>query len=318
MIQNAQAWSNEEEQIILENCDFYTYKEIQERFLPNRTVESIRTHANKKMKIKKNVSSTRGWTDENINTLQKYYSMFPTSYIQNKYLTQFTEKQIMEYANILGLSKKESYIKNWKPQEVDLLLQNYSNSTIEELCNLIPSKTSNQIRSMAGALQLKKDELTYKQIMVSNVEKSLINSKPQQIIDELLDKLKIKNDKEYNIKYYLVDNYLPEHNLMIEVQGDYWHVSPLTFKKELSEKDKRHISRDKSKHTYIKNKYGIEVLYLWESDIKKNITLCEELIKKYVSSNGVLDNYHSFNYSISEKTKNLKLNNKKDWYKVGY
>ena len=34
----------------------------------------------------------------------------------------------------------------------------------------------------------------------------------------------IKFENEYNCKYYSIDNYLLEYNLMIECMGTYWHT----------------------------------------------------------------------------------------------
>lgn len=91
------------------------------------------------------------------------------------------------------------------------------------------------------------------------------------------------------------------NNLMIEVMGDFWHTNPLKYNKEnLRDIQKKRIPRDKAKHTYIRNKYNIEILYLWENDIYNNIELCELLIKEYIKSNGNLKNYHSFNYIIND------------------
>lgn len=135
---------------------------------------------------------------------------------------------------------------------------------------------------------------------------SLTQSKPQIIIDELLSLLNINNIKEFNIIYYCVDNYLPDNNLMIEVQGDYWHCNPLKFKDKMNDTQCKRVIKDKAKHTYIKNNFNIEVLYLWEHDIYNNLDLCQELIKKYVDLNGQLKNYHSFNYCLENGE--LKLN----------
>ena len=127
-----------------------------------------------------------------------------------------------------------------------------------------------------------------------------INSKPQAIVDDLLSNLNISSEKEYNIKYYSIDNYLTNCNLMIEVQGDYWHSNPQIFNKSLTKTQYDRIRKDKAKNTYIKNNYNISVLYLWESDIISRINVCEKLILKYINCNGVLDDYNSFNYDINE------------------
>lgn len=125
-----------------------------------------------------------------------------------------------------------------------------------------------------------------------------INSKPQQTVDTMLSKLNLEYVKEYCIKYYSVDNYLPQYNLMIEVQGDYWHCSPIKFPNKICLSQFNKITKDKAKHTYIKTYYNIEVIYLWETDINNKSCLCKKLIQEYVNNNGKLSNYHSFNYSI--------------------
>ncbi len=69
---------------------------------------------------------------------------------------------------------------------------------------------------------------------------------------------------------------------------------------------KNRIPKDKAKHTYIKNHYNVEILYLWEDDIYNRLYLCKRLIKQYIKSKGILPNYHSFNYHI--KHNKLELN----------
>jgi len=131
-------------------------------------------------------------------------------------------------------------------------------------------------------------------------------TKPQKEVNKLLKKLDIKYENEYNYKYYSVDNYILEHNLCIEVMGDYFHSNPLKYNC-LNQMQQKDIKRDKSKHTYIKKYYKIEILYLWETDIMNNIKLCEHLIKFYIKNNGNLLEYNSFNYSIINNQ--LVLNN---------
>lgn len=123
-------------------------------------------------------------------------------------------------------------------------------------------------------------------------------STPQITINKLLDSLNIKYENEYSCKYFSIDNYLSEFNLMIEIMGDFWHCNPLKYKNIKQEVQIKRVPKDKAKHTYIKNQYNIEILYLWEDDINNNIDLCKKLILKYISSNGILNNYHSFNYHL--------------------
>lgn len=133
--------------------------------------------------------------------------------------------------------------------------------------------------------------------MLENGQMPFVYTKPQILINNILDNNHIEYHNDYNIKYYSVDNYLDQSKLMIEVMGDYWHSNPLVFDyNNLNEVQLKRIPKDKAKHTYVKNKYNVEILYLWEYDINKNLDKCEELIKEYINNNGVLQNYHSFNY----------------------
>lgn len=125
------------------------------------------------------------------------------------------------------------------------------------------------------------------------------NTKPQKIINSILDNMNISYINEKGFKYYAVDNYLNKYNLIIEVMGDFWHCHPLKYTKDtMREIHKKRIPRDKAKHTYFKNNYEIEILYLWENDIYNNIDVCTELIKTYIEREGTLENYHSFNYHL--------------------
>ena len=122
-------------------------------------------------------------------------------------------------------------------------------------------------------------------------------TKPQIIINNLLELNDIRYKNEEPFIYYSVDNYLNEYNLIIEVMGDYWHSNPLKFT-QLNDLQVKNITRDKAKHTFIQKYYGINILYLWENDILKNLDLCYALIDLYIKNDGNLINYHSFNYSL--------------------
>lgn len=128
---------------------------------------------------------------------------------------------------------------------------------------------------------------------------SQTNSKPQQLVDSILDNNQIKYEREKGIKYYCIDNYLDD-DLMIEVMGDYWHCNPLKFNQKMNKTQYERIPKDKRKHTYVKKYYNTEILYIWESDTYNDLLKCEKLILEYIKRNGKLENYHSFNYYLDE------------------
>lgn len=123
-------------------------------------------------------------------------------------------------------------------------------------------------------------------------------TKPHLKINKLLDEMNIKYINEKAYKYYSVDIYLPDNNLIIEIMGDYFHGNPLKYKEEdLNKMQLKNIRKDKSKHTYLKRYYDIEILYLWEEDINNNIKLCKKMIYEYIKNNGILKEYNSYKYN---------------------
>lgn len=127
------------------------------------------------------------------------------------------------------------------------------------------------------------------------------DSNIQLKINQILNDEEIKYEREYIIKYYAIDNYLYDFNLIIEVMGDYWHGNPIKYNEDrymLNDVQQRTILKDKQKASYILNHKGIKILYLWEKDINDNPELCKELILLYIKNNGILENYHSFNWNL--------------------
>ena len=83
---------------------------------------------------------------------------------------------------------------------------------------------------------------------------------------------------------------------MIEVMGDFWHCNPSIYDEPTYDIHIKSIDRDKRKHKCIVDNCGIETLYLWEHDLANDKDKCKRMIQEYVNNNGILDNYHSFNY----------------------
>lgn len=147
----------------------------------------------------------------------------------------------------------------------------------------------------------KQSERTVKMISDGIMPQTL--TKPHKKINDLLKSNKIRFENEHIEKYHSIDIFLLDYNLMIEIMGDYWHAHPLKYDiNQLTKQQKKSIKQDKSKHTYVKKYEDLEILYLWESDIIKNIDLCWLLIQKYIEHDGLMENYHSFNYHLYDNT----------------
>lgn len=66
------------------------------------------------------------------------------------------------------------------------------------------------------------------------------------------------------------DFYLPGYNILIEVDGDFWHCNPKSFPNPIYESQKRSLERDKEKNQWALEN-GYTLIRFWEHDINNNI-----------------------------------------------
>lgn len=104
------------------------------------------------------------------------------------------------------------------------------------------------------------------------LNKKYSETRPERIMSEFL----IHNHISFipqHLMYdkFVVDFYLPESNMVIEVFGDYWHGSPDFYGeseglKPLSKQQIKQKGKDRAREAYLK-KCGHEFIILWEDDI---------------------------------------------------
>lgn len=104
----------------------------------------------------------------------------------------------------------------------------------------------------------------------------------ERFAKEFLDKLKIKYVYQFKAesigRFY--DFYLPEDNLIIEIDGTYWHSYGLLYE-EMTPTQKRNRRVDKQKdHWALIN--GIPILRIWEHDINNNPEKVISMLKEKV------------------------------------
>jgi hypothetical protein len=126
-------------------------------------------------------------------------------------------------------------------------------------------------RSNAIKLLWQDDEYRQK-ILMQRVNQPVVSTQ-QRMLYDFLDELNIKYIPEYVIGYYSFDCFLPDYNILIEVNGDYWHNLPRT------------VRNDKSKSTYISEYFKqYQLKYLWEHEFKCYDRIIE-LIKYWCNIN---------------------------------
>jgi very-short-patch-repair endonuclease len=139
-----------------------------------------------------------------------------------------------------------------------------------------PVKKINSGQKPKGKTPKKKKKPTVSEIIKRNIERS---KKPhpkygtskleKKFAKEFLEKLGVKYEEQYyaeSIKRYY-DFFLPEHRVIIEVDGDYWHSYGKVYE-EMTPTQKRNARVDKIKNEWALS-HGIPIIRIWEHEINK-------------------------------------------------
>lgn len=110
---------------------------------------------------------------------------------------------------------------------------------------------------------------------------------PERYVQDYLEKECISFESQlcmYN--KFIVDFYLIDFDVVLEVYGDYWHCNPKFYgyednKKEPNKYQIKQMKKDKARKSYL-TKCGHNFTHLWEDDIYKNL---EEIIKPIINQN---------------------------------
>ena len=83
---------------------------------------------------------------------------------------------------------------------------------------------------------------------------------------------------------FVFDFYLPNHNTVIECQGDYWHGNPRKYgSSNLNAIQLKNIERDKRKLLFLQNN-NMPSIFLWEYDINRDFENVKKRIVKTLAN----------------------------------
>lgn len=108
-------------------------------------------------------------------------------------------------------------------------------------------------------------------------------SKLEKKFESILKILKLNYIRQYNLGTKFYDFYLPDHNLLIEVDGDYWHGNKKIIKGNLSKMQKRSKINDKLKDM-LAEAAGKKIIRFWETDINSNQLYVINKLKELTNS----------------------------------
>lgn len=218
------------------------------------------------------------------NSLERKYGRGITNVSQIKSVKLKKEEGCLKKYGVTNIRKSRDYYK-WLDA---FMLEKYGTKRTGFLTwtkEQRSDKTKIQWRNLSS---LEREQKIEKQLKNLHSVSSSRENKLEREMAQTLDFFTIPYERFYHFKHRIYDFYLPHFNLLIEVNGDYWHGNPKKYKKgdvlkfpgnrsvlveDLWEKDKKKID------LAIKN--GFNALTLWESDKKEFKSIFSNEIKKY-------------------------------------
>lgn len=101
---------------------------------------------------------------------------------------------------------------------------------------------------------------------------------PEREFKKLMKELKVTIVPQKIVMGKIFDFYIPSKNILIEIDGDYWHGNPELFE-EQNGMQRRAAKNDAYKDVIAKG-LGYEIERIWESDLKKNYNKVKEKMKQ--------------------------------------
>ena len=260
------------------------------------------------------------WTDKDIEFLKENINKLSYKAIALK--LGRTVKAVYGKANGLGLTK-DGVSKNWSDKELEILKSNVHKMDYEALHELLPNRTIGSIYNKVYELQLNDENFRgYKKLKMEQVLFILENCKSMtdvelaykfNVSESAIRAVRKKNGmkkqpsrghvpqienkveeylKSLNVDYvaheklgrYIPDFQIKQANLIIEIQGDYYHCNPKLYPDgPKNEHQIRYVINDYYKKCfYLGN--GYVLLELWEHDIVNNFQYIQDLIKESLSA----------------------------------
>jgi len=95
-----------------------------------------------------------------------------------------------------------------------------------------------------------------------------------------------------NNSYYKIDFYNEDYNMVVEVQGDYWHCNPKIYKDDYFNKTKKKTAKeiwekDNERKLKIINELHCSYYEIWEQDWKLDENKCVDFFKKIIKNENI-------------------------------
>lgn len=109
---------------------------------------------------------------------------------------------------------------------------------------------------------------------MNQIRESLMDniSNLEQDFMDMLTAMGVNFIRQYQIGTKFFDFYIPDKNILLEVDGDFHHSNPAIYKKPQYKVQRQTVRNDHQKNR-LAEQAGITLLRFWESDIRDNMPM---------------------------------------------
>jgi G:T-mismatch repair DNA endonuclease (very short patch repair protein) len=185
--------------------------------------------------------------------------------------------------------KKETFIKNYGVDNIfkDESFKKWILDNNFAWNRLSDEENSERVKKQTKSIKKYWSNLTDEQ--KSKLHQYNGSSKLETKISEVLNLLSISYSTQFPLKGKIFDFKIENTNILIEVNGDYWHCNPNKYNEDDIVKfngGRNKVSdiwkKDQEKKYKAEN-LGFKVIYIWEDEIKKSNDLAKLVLSKIYS-----------------------------------
>jgi G:T-mismatch repair DNA endonuclease (very short patch repair protein) len=262
-------WTIQEDEFILKNYPNMNVDELAIALNRTRSATDVRLRFLGFRRAKDKISNF--WSDHQIQILKNNYQSLSRSKLskligqsENNIRNKLVELELVTSEKRKPYKVKESKrFYQWTEEKISFLKENFNSVPLKSLCEHFNCSVATIARK-GKSLGLPS---TRRQTM------------PEKIVEDMLKKLCVDYSKEVYIKFHqFICDFIVD-DVVIEVQGDYWHGNPLFYQDhQLDRIQLINVNKDKRKKEVL-NSLGYNVFYLWENDLIKSHDKCFENLK---------------------------------------
>lgn len=181
---------------------------------------------------------------------------------QNPNIKEHIKKSLNEFKNKNGYWPGSDAESNKKRKETYLKKYGVDHNWKDKICRDKCDETTKKLYGKSS-LELMRDALV-------NQKETSIEIKFKEILEKYDIKYKQYYKVNYKDSYKEYDFLLVNFNILVEIDGDFWHANPVYYNKEnLVEIQKINLINDELKNNLAIN-LGYSIIRFWETNIKKS------------------------------------------------